>query len=353
MSSVKDVLLERVRSAVEKLRGLRKPVTVDVFRRIALLEPDRFVVYGYTRRKPLAVFNPGALVIGRDLYIFPRLIFDYYWYVSSIGIAKLDIEELLDGYIPSVIEAKILLYPRTRYENGRGCEDARALLDGDKLVVLYTAVGTRHPDCCIPIPRQGYAEFTWSSLSEIRRDVIKIATDSRAEATDDWKDSAIIARKSTVYTMLTRPMLRDYIACWRCILRIDDLSIPIESLEPILVPEEWEYKVGWSTNAVRLDGDAYLVGWHGVAQEDFSYRNGIAVVDSDGRLLGITNYILSPRDIVELYGDRPYVIFGCGLVRYRELLLWIGGISDHAIAVYIAELDKVLEHVRWVGEGRR
>lgn len=51
---------------------------------------------------------------------------------------------------------------------------------------------------------------------------------------------------------------------------------------------------------------------------------------------------------MEEYGDRPLVIFGNGLVRYRELVIWIGGVSDYAIGIFATPLDKLLEKLKWI-----
>ena len=65
-------------------------------------------------------------------------------------------------------------------------------------------------------------------------------------------------------------------------------------------------------------------------------------MDRDGDLLAISNYLLAPRGLEESYGDRPLVIFGDGLVRHGEHLIWIGGISDYGIGIFIAELEEAL-----------
>ncbi len=129
---------------------------------------------------------------------------------------------------------------------------------------------------------------------------------------------------------------------------MDELVIKEESLRPVLVPETWEYKVGWSTNAVPLGEGRYLVGWHGVHREDLSYRNGLAEVDREGNLLAISDYLLAPKGLLEEYGDRPLTVFGNGLLLVRDCLVWIGGVSDYAIGIFIAELDDVLGMLRKV-----
>ncbi|HDN02086.1 MAG TPA: hypothetical protein ENF42_03835, partial [Candidatus Bathyarchaeota archaeon] len=71
-------LEERLRRFRAEVSSLRKPLIEDVFERALLLSPEDFEVVNYSRRTPLAAFNPGALLVGEELYIFPRMIFDYY-----------------------------------------------------------------------------------------------------------------------------------------------------------------------------------------------------------------------------------------------------------------------------------
>jgi len=116
----------------------------------------------------------------------------------------------------------------------------------------------------------------------------------------------------------------------------------------VFVNESWELKVGWSTNAVRVSSNEFLVGWHGVVKEDLSYRNGLALVDEQGDLLAISNYLLSPRGLVEEYGDRSHVIFGDGLVLHNDTLMWVGGVSDYATGVFTTPLQKALDKLKWI-----
>ncbi|RLE58785.1 MAG: hypothetical protein DRJ35_07205, partial [Thermoprotei archaeon] len=85
-----------------------------------------------------------------------------------------------------------------------------------------------------------------------------------------------------------------------------------------------------------------------VHRHDYSYRNGLALVDDQGNLLGVTDYILAPKGLVEEYGDRPLVIFGNGLILYKDQLIWVGGVSDYSIGFFATPLEKALELVKRV-----
>jgi len=333
--------------ALRELRGRRRPATVDVFERLGYLSPGQVSVANYPVKPPAAVFNPGAVLEGRRLVIFPRIIFDYYMYVSSIGMLTIDVEELLSQGPPSRVEARIILWPRERWEF-LGCEDARAHRAGGGYILLYTGKGyyraepgVRHRDVLA-------AAFLGEDGSVRRKGFFRIA--GRGGELETWsnKDSALLQPGSRESVMLTRPEVDGVMMGWRAVADLGELLIDADTLEPVLAPEEWEVKVGWSTNPVRLPGGGFLVGWHGVLKGDLSYRNGFAVVDEEGRLESVTDYLLAPRGLREEYGDRALVIFGDGLVLYGDTLIWVGGVGDSSIGFFAAPLDAVMEHMRRV-----
>lgn len=348
MEHLHDVLRQRVAKAMSVLRGVRRPCNEDVFKRIAYIFPEDLKVVNYGRR-PVAVFNPGAVIVGRELWVFPRLVFDYYGYVSSVGFFRLDIEKLLQGEIERPIETRVVLWPRELWEF-RGCEDPRASIHGSEILILYTGLGYRPEDVekrrFVTTWVQGLAVLN-HGMELVKRGFFRVRVGGKRVGMR-IKDSAFIEIRGSEASMLCRPSVNGIEINWRCRADLDGMEIDIDSMEPVMVYEEWELKVGWSTNTVRISSSEYLVGWHGVLREDYSYRNGLAVVDRDGRVLALSNYLLSPRGVVEEYGDRPLVVFGNGLVLYRDTLLWVGGVGDYAIGVFAAPIDSVMDRLVWI-----
>ena len=342
---LEDRLKGRAREAVSRLKGLRRPETVNAFRRLGYLFPGDLRVENYGR-PPLAAFNPGALVKGNELWVFPRLIFDYYGYTSSIGLLKLDVEALLREEPWAPVKAQLLLWPRELWEF-KGCEDARVSEVDGRLLVLYTGYGYH--------PRGAELETMWvqalaeldDGLNIVRKGFFKLVSGEEAFA-PKMKDSAILKVEGVNAFMLLRPTFDGLQICWRGFANLAEITIDAASMCPILVNEEWETHVGWSTNAVRISSNEYLVGWHGVLKSDLSYRDGLAVVSGEGELLAVSNYLLAPSGPVEEYGDRPLVIFGDGLVVYKDQLIWVGGVSDYAVGFFALELDKAMERLHWV-----
>ena len=350
-SPLTQELLRRYEEKRGRLSGKREPLVEKTFQRVLIIYPRSLRVINYGREKPLSAFNPGAMLQGRKLYVFPRLVFDYYWYVSSIGVFELDVEDALRGYSPADIPTRIILYP-TQKEDLRGCEDPRIQEIDSRLYILYTAV---EPGVQGVNARQAVAVLEDGRARKLGRFKLSYRGDLYNTF---WKDSAVLASTGAEPVLLLRPTIplaegANLEIGWSAPFNLESLAADAELMEPSLVHEAFEVKVGWSTNALKISSNEFLVGWHGVGR-DLIYRNGLALLDDQGELLAISNYLLEPSAaaLEEFYGDRPGVVFGCGLVRYGDFVLWVGGLSDYAIGVWSAEMDEIMERLKHVSEGR-
>ncbi len=350
MGGIEALLREKARRFLRCHRGLRRPAVNPIFRRRFYIAPHDLRVENYLRPCPLAAFNPGAALRGTTVYLFPRLVFDYYSYASSIGAVALEAEALRSGEIPKPLRTRIVLWPQYLWEAVRGCEDARALTVEDGFWILYTGVGkvgrdrrTEHKDVHTSI--LAFAEL--DAQLQVRRKVpVAVERDGRPRLLPN-KDSAFIHCEGNRAVLVTRPSLPGIPDLgWRGELDLGRMGLEAESLEPVLAPEPFEYKVGWSTNAVPLPDGTFLVGWHGVFREDLSYRNGLARVDASGRLLALSDYVLAPQGLHESFGDRPLTLFGNGLLQLGTELIWVGGVGDYAIGVFIADMAEALAALR-------
>jgi predicted GH43/DUF377 family glycosyl hydrolase len=342
-----SMLADKLVKASEKLTGIRRPHTSCIFKRILYIWPHWLRIRELSGREPFAAFNPGIILRGDKLLIFPRLIVGYFWYTSLVGYFELDFNEALEGKVERPIETRVVLYPFTKRDLA-GCEDPRAVSFNGNIYILYTALEPRADrfHALNVNVRQGLAILD-EKLTLKGRIVFDVVDKDGNVYYTETKDSALIKPVENGFLGLTRLTVEGVHAGWRGFFNLERGIIPAESLEPILIPEPWEYKVGWSTNVVQIGGDEYLVAWHGVGR-DLIYRTGFAIVNGEGELLGITDYLLEPRTMQEFSGERPGVIFGCGLARKDELLIYVGGVADTGIGVYITELEKVMENVRWL-----
>jgi len=346
-----EKLVSKIRQFSSRYRGVRKPVFEEgIFKNIVYITPED-VEIDHIIKKPVSIFNPGAVLINDEVFVFPRIIPGYFWYASAIGFFNVKIEDLLNASLKKPIRVSIALYPKNPWDIG-GCEDARAhLVNNDSIYILYTGIvpgirkfhvyGGRSIQCFAEIDR---------ALRVKRSGFLSIRFGEEKYLPADWRDSAFVKSIGKEWSFLTRIAVRNYQVCWRSILDLETLTIDADTLEPALINESWEQKVGWSTNAVEIGKGEYLVGWHGVQNIDKRYFNGLAIVDEEGRVLALTNYLLGPTRIEEYYGDRPGVVFGDGLLKYGDLVVWIGGAADQVIGVYVAELNRILEKMIWISK---
>ncbi len=344
---VEEALWAKTEKGLKELKGLRKPEINDVFERAAYLGPSDFYITNYHRRFPIAAFNPGAALVGDELYIFARLIFEFYNYVSSVGVARAPAEGLLAGQVGRTpLPTRIVLWPKNPWER-LGCEDPRVLKVPGRWLVLYCGKGLyKLGGQTVKTDALALAELD-EDFNVLRRGYFSARKGDNVWAPSN-RDSAFLRLEGREATLATRPVVRGVKLCWRARADLETFEMPEEHLEPVMGPEEWESHVGWSTNAVKLSGDEYLIGWHSVSKLDFTYRNGLAVLDADGELLAVSDYVLSPRGLYEEYGETCSCLFGCGLLRYKEFLVWVGGVCDACVGVFKAELDKALETLRWL-----
>ncbi len=350
LEGIVSSLKAKVEKRKKAIQGLRSRRVKEVFERVAWIPPHSIVVSNLALRHPSAVFNPGVVYEGGTFKVFPRLITGYFWYSSAVGVFSLSESLVSDGGAPRVLEgpfeARIVVHPSEVWDIA-GCEDPRVDKVGDKYLVLYTGVSPKW-DKVHGLAVQGYVFLDEDFNIVGGKRYFRLEGFRGGEGIYWWKDSAVLDIRGAKAHVLTRPSIEDIEIAWRAVVDLDTGAIDPESMEPILGTEPWERKIGWSTNAVRLSSNEYLVGWHGVDRESHAYLEGVAVVSREGELLGVSDYLIEPRDLNEMMGDRPAVIFGCGLARVGDQLYWFGGAADTIIGIYRAPLDDVLETIRWV-----
>lgn len=340
--SIRDSLEKKSKDFLSKRKKIRKNTMKNIFGKRYYIFPKNINLLNYNKR-PIAVFNPGTILKDNILSIFPRLIFDYYKYTSSIGYFEIEIENILEGNLDKHIDTKIILYPEFLWEF-LGSEDPRIIESHGEYLMLYTGKGY------IDFRKKRRDVLAFAKLDKDfkikRKDYFRIFDGNEYYLPETMKDSAFLNFKGENASLLTRIQVKDKFFCWRGLANVNKSTIDIETLNPVFAMESWETKVGWSTNSIKLSDDEYLVGWHAVMKSNLSYKNGFAIVSGKGELLGISDYLLYPEGLDENYGDRPFVIFGDGLVKYKEYVIWVGGISDYAIGIFITTLKEITKNMR-------
>ena len=304
----------------------------SIFECVKILYPSNFNITNYNR-KPLAVFNPGATIYDSKLILFPRLIFDYYHYVSSIGYVEIPLGNFPND-IKTPLDTKIIRYPTSIFDIW-GNEDSRVYKNWLLWVQLGKNKETNFAGGTIDFKKQNI-------INEIKFSFKR--NHHLLENEEIGRDFAILNYSH----MLCRPE-RNIKYCGITTWDINKQCgyLNWNDLRFLLKAEDWEEKVGWSTNSLEIANDLNIVGWHAINRKDYRYYNGLAIIDNDGELCGISDYVLYPGGIEQTYGDRTGVVFGCGLLVIDKSLYWIGGISDYAIGIFRCPFNTIMDNIHF------
>jgi predicted GH43/DUF377 family glycosyl hydrolase len=224
----------------------------------------------------------------------------------------------------------------------RGVEDPRVTCLEGRFYMCYTAYGitfdgpggpTHSGGGILPMIAVSDNLVTWERLGPIVRG-------------EDDKDHALFPRRvGGRYTALHRRWPQIWLA------GSDDLlNWPEDGMAPIFGPRpgnDWDSQsVGGNGSPIETDA-GWLLIYHGYGPEHI-YRWGAALLDLEDPTRVISRprqHIFEPREIWELRGDVPHVVFSCtNLVVEEEVYFYYGG-GDHVIALATCPLADLVDFV--------
>lgn len=342
----------------EEASLVRRFETRDIVRRLGVIAPNRVYMNNYPISNPIAVFNAAIAVSGDDAMIFARVIIGYYLYVSAIIAIPVPLEDIYSSSVNvNYYSGQPVIYPSTRYDVW-GTEDPRVYEIDGELFMTYTGrtVNYFNPSIrkerTLPVTavrRRNY--HVWEKLHayvlppELRRHLISD------------KDSFLV-KMGSQYLLFHRPHMDDevfYLAVSRVPLRSleggggqrDPIEVIVEDTQWIAPPAPFEDKIGWATPPVKLSENRVVALVHGVDRELNVYRLYAMQLrlDSEGMVVEAVTptYIMEPKKLYEIFGDRPYTIFPCGLWQVDESRLLITyGAGDFMVGIGEIDLDELL-----------
>ena len=332
---------------------LRRSETIDIAVRRGVLPPDRLFINGFPASHPAAVFNPGHILDGDRLVLFPRIILGYYKYVSAIAEAVIPLEDVLDGTVGvNTYSASLAILPSNKYDLW-GAEDPRAYRIGGLEAVTYTGRTRLYfesdSDKTLPITafkRNG----KW-----VKSIAHKPSKHLNGMVSND-KNAFLVNHNDRLY-LFHRPQLRsgEYLLLASLvdpgILEEPGSGDPVET-EPradweVIQPAGFEEKIAWGPPPIHLSGDEYLFLLHGVGKRLQAYRVFAALIElprgEPPVVKAVTpRYIMEPREAYEVYGDRPYTVFPCGASRVGGELLVTYGAADYMAGFATISMDDLM-----------
>ncbi|MCK4528227.1 hypothetical protein KAW18_12720 [candidate division WOR-3 bacterium] len=267
-------------------------------------------------QQPLIATNPGAFIESGKLVILPRLGVTDAFEKTFIGISEPIDMDKLDAL--NFIPTKPLIMAAPGYN---GVEDARITEDG-KQVLFVSTKDNQPPE---------------TSLYEMDTGVVKPLWYNRTTG-ETGRDAVLVNNKVLIFRREIEEL-----PSYRASYEITKKHVFIKGgLVEINRAKEGEQKRGFSTNVVKLNNAENLVAYHSVRKnERAEYQEGFMLIDNAGIVNAQTDLILKTEGKLQ-EGRRPYTLFGCGLVKHKRKLWFIGGVGDWAIAIYSADLGDVL-----------
>ena len=335
---------------------LREFKTIDIVKRLGVISPQRLHLKNYPISNPVTVFNSSIVMENSIVKVYARVIFGYYMYVSAIAVFELDINDILSGYVSTChYSAELVIYPDTRYDFW-GTEDPRVYRVKDFLFMTYCGRTINYFNPAIRVERTLPVTAISSNGRKWKKCcVFTLSRDLRKNVISD-KDAFLHFYDNQIF-VFHRPHMSDekyYLTISkasvksidRCIKTLNDPNQGIEEVEVsdtnvVLEPAKFEVKLGWATPPIEVGSKEYIVLIHGIDKYIEAYRVFASLITFDNGIAKVKavtpHYIMEPKAMYEVYGDRPYVVFPCGTVKIDDKLLISYGAADFMIG--FGEID--------------
>ncbi len=317
--------------------------TRDMVKRVGVISPKKIKLVDYPIETPQAAFNPAVYIFGDYAYIYARIEVGYYTYSSAISLIKIPVNDIVSGKLHDhTFESRLVILPSTR-DDIWGAEDPRITEVDGTYYMVYTGRTTSYPDedallRYTPIIAVSEDGERWNKHSVL----INEELDGGLIVGD--KDAFIVRRDS--YYVFHRPtLLRG-----RNITTVSKAHVVagksgLYDTRVVLEKASFEDKIGWGTPIVDVEGRS-ITFLHGVDGEIKAYRVFAASIgwSREGPYVEnvTTHYIMGPREIYEVYGDRPYTVFPTGAFVVDGSIYIVYGAGDMVIGIGAIEASQLL-----------
>jgi predicted GH43/DUF377 family glycosyl hydrolase len=316
----------------------RENKTIDIVKRLGVLTADRVHLTNHAADNPVTIFNPAILVENDDVKIYARIILGYFTYTSAVIELELPITEL--NYLSEGhYSGRIVIQPDNMYDIW-GVEDPRACIIRGKAVITYSgrAVNYFRPGIERVLPLVAVREDgEWKKVRVFFFTGEKVVSDKDAFLADVNGPTLFhrIHTQSDEYYCIINDVPAE-------VLEGKELTYSALSNARIsLKAASFEDKNGWGTPPVKV-GNEYLMLLHGVDYNQW-YKVFAVLMDKNKKITAVTRcYIMEPKESYEVYGDRPFTVFPCGLAKVDDKLLVSYGAADFATAIGEIDLSRLM-----------
>lgn len=322
----------------------RENRTIDIVKRKGVITPKNVKLKDHPMERPVAVFNPSFTINKDNIKIYARTILGYFTYSSVISEIEIPLEDL-DNLSQEIYAAKIEIFPDSKYDVW-GTEDPRLITIDGREYITYCGRTVNYFNQSVwverTLPVTAANILGWKKLC-----VFRLRKEMRGFVISD-KDAFIFKSKNG-YKLFHRLHMKDN----KFYLVISDLprdvckantlkEIEVTNTSIAFEPADFEEKIGWGTPPVKV-GKYYILFLHAVGNEMKKYRVFAVAMDDKLRIRAVTPYyIMEPKEIYEIYGDRPHTIFPCGAQRMDDKILISYGAADSVIAFGEVDINELL-----------
>ncbi|RLG88832.1 MAG: glycosidase [Thermoprotei archaeon] len=341
-------------SNIDEVSRSRRFETRDIVKRLGVLSPTNVRFKNHPIEKPLSIFNAAAILKDDYIYVYARVVMGYYMYISAIALVKVPLSDVLSGKVTSTkYLAELTICPSNKYDVW-GVEDPRVTAIDNKWCMVFTGrtidyfnqkviTGKTYPVVAV---KDIDEKENWRKVG-----VVMLPEGLKGKVISD-KDSFIIKSSEGDLLVFHRPHMKDGIH-YTVISKLQELpnegmrELKVTDSIEVLKPAPFEYKIGWGTPPINIGKDRYVMILHGVDREIETYRAFAALVTYDkakGPKVISTSpyYIMGPKEIYEVYGDRPLVVFPCGFFKVDNKALVVYGAADHTVGFGVMDLNELV-----------
>lgn len=324
----------------------RRFETVDLVERIYVITSSQVRIQNHPIERPRTIFNPSMKITEKGIRIYARVTLGYYTYASAIAEFDISFEDLFSKE-KKEFPAELTILPSNRYDFW-GVEDPRVYEIEGNTYVTYCGRTVSYFNPHIRVERTlpitaVLKDGKWKKIA-----VFRMPDEIRSFVVSDKNAFMFRAKELLLFHRIHMLNEKFYLS----VCKVPDGVLNLDSFEEVIIGEnitvleeqaEFETKLGWATPPVKVN-DELLVLIHAVDKFMGVYRVFAVLMNYEGLFTAVTPfYIMEPKEIYEVYGDRPYVVFPCGAgVKDGYLYISYGG-ADSVVCIGRIKLDTLLD----------
>ncbi|HIQ49939.1 MAG TPA: glycosidase [Nanoarchaeota archaeon] len=326
----------------------RENKTIDIVKRIGIITANRVFLKKYPQTNPITVFNPGLILLNEELKLYVRITLGYYTYASAVAEITIPLEELNKEIFHKNYSGEIVVFPDNKYDIW-GVEDPRVYKIDNEIIMTYCGRTVNYFDPTVKVERTlpvcaKKLNEKWDKIC-----VFRFPKEMRKNVVSD-KNAFLVNTKNGM-KLFHRPHLKNN-KFYLTISEIDNdirnkkdskiEEIQIKNTVIVYEPSKFEEKIGWGAPPIEIE-NKYLFLAHGVDKELKFYKVFAMLMDKNLNIISVTPYyIMKPKEIYEIYGDRPHAIFPCGAVVVDDKIIISYGAADSVVGLGEIKIDELM-----------